>query len=1651
MSDNDYFSYKAASPPSDRTARLNKNFKLNTNIPLQPHHRGAHTPVSPGSNGLQVPSSASLSNALGINQFVAPSQASLGVSRQGQLKRHSSRRGSGSTSSSAHSSRRPSTGTTAPVLNKLTSPAKVNMNLKLDIDSQTGGIQGPMGKRGASQPAQGGHGSNPESSVSTPTLVLPPELASLNTVNSSNALSSPQLPQASVHRSPSLHDATSSNNIHTVGNTPPQEALSSNSSSRSVTMAQSNSVNLRAFKKQYVLNEKLYLEKMKNTLHIDDYYTRRIGLPALSDDDDNYYEDLDVDLDDHFSDHNGKGTPGDDTEFGASFAGGSHMHSNRDNLVAISPKYLLHQLQWVKKNNPEEGPLIDKLNKLQKMEYKYLIKQHKAHDARPEDPGEGGTPVRGVQGGIAAAEKSCMDDIEQFPIISERLNWQTMLSNVLKGDIVLSEKNKLADQVRTPAMKTQLSDDIWYELKAWMNGKSKDDIVKSVKILRDSSDEVFDEILAFRIADEHRGNLTHVEMALLDITDRYYRTIDYWPNMKQMKRDKPITKSSEFVDRLTVFNGWLNIKRYSDIRMRQLKEWVGNEDLDVVRQFTTPSVSSNPSLYAHSTRSFAELVMKEKDIEDIFEKKIFSPLAPWIAKAKALLIQYADTLEGLNIQIDGTVLNQLLLFPMKLIKEIIIIRLSYAKKLKNPTMMIIDQMIEDFSSYIRLSVQLKCAIMEYSHGCPMRIEQDPKFDNTVLEAISYLFTLLHYKVLDTSKTSFRALRGPEILLKYWEELKNVGQYIDNSGKLIANEFNKLTLRILHKLHAYLLQQQDHPPKLKTSAEAEKWLVEVFENLGSMKRKLNRFTNVLTRAFQNSVFYDINDHAALLDNLKNTGHFLIYTGGDLETNGIYLIGSSELLGCEDEQILRILNNCDIGSDLIPRIEKNNSLVRYNNTEYYFERRAYGSVSKDQHLYASNYYTNEGGSTRSINGAMRSSENMRSGADHDIDWDKRTVSVGQSNTGATQEYNTVESEMLDLELKLQSLGYILILCPANPMLWEGDMYNLSSENPLLFEKFKLKLKPNKLALLNQGSSYALEYQTDKFQQIAEDTVTFIERKCSFSTIESNLQRINKAYFRFTYNVLNNYTKFFSTFKAACSNSESLNGIFLFTRDFGRYFLKVNVANYEKKSVIILLMVRLSIRWLAFIIDECDPTDQKTFRWCVQAMEFAMHMTSGHNIMALDPAQFTELKQKIAACMSLLISHFDVMGARATESDKTTLQQRININIHQDFDGDATLKLNSELRLEAISKLEQSTKKNPRLTGKVLDDADKGNKYLLSLASSLSNVSIRWQKRDFVGGGTFGKVYSAINLDNGDILAVKEIRIQDSNTMKKIFPSIKEEMEVLEMLNHPNIVQYYGVEVHREKVNIFMEYCEGGSLASLLEHGRIEDEMVTQVYTLELLEGLAYLHQSGVVHRDIKPENILLDFNGVIKYVDFGAAKKIARNGTIMARFSLSGSSSDHGSSDKRGQDSHNSNDEIPTGLQEMMGTPMYMAPESITGSASKGKFGADDVWSLGCVVLEMITGRRPWSNLDNEWAIMYHVAAGHLPQQPAADEVSAAGRHFLSKCLVQSPSKRSTAVELLVDPWIVEIRELAFGPAEDAQALMTPALEPEPKMQSVPETD
>ena len=107
------------------------------------------------------------------------------------------------------------------------------------------------------------------------------------------------------------------------------------------------------------------------------------------------------------------------------------------------------------------------------------------------------------------------------------------------------------------------------------------------------------------------------------------------------------------------------------------------------------------------------------------------------------------------------------------------------------------------------------------------------------------------------------------------------------------------------------------------------------------------------------------------------------------------------------------------------------------------------------------------------------------------------------------------------------------------------------------------------------------------------------------------------------------------------------------------------------------------------------------------------------------------------------------------------------------------------------------------------------------------------------------------------------------------------------------------------------------------------------------------------------------------------------------------------------------------KSMTGTPMYMSPEVIKGS-SEGRHGTIDVWSLGCVILEMATGRRPWASLDNEWAIMYNIAQGNPPQLPTNDQLSDSGIDFLKRCFERDSKRRSTAAELLQHEWIMAIR-------------------------------
>ncbi|XP_036742577.2 mitogen-activated protein kinase kinase kinase 4 isoform X4 [Manis pentadactyla] len=261
-------------------------------------------------------------------------------------------------------------------------------------------------------------------------------------------------------------------------------------------------------------------------------------------------------------------------------------------------------------------------------------------------------------------------------------------------------------------------------------------------------------------------------------------------------------------------------------------------------------------------------------------------------------------------------------------------------------------------------------------------------------------------------------------------------------------------------------------------------------------------------------------------------------------------------------------------------------------------------------------------------------------------------------------------------------------------------------------------------------------------------------------------------------------------------------------------------------------------------------------------------------------------------------------------------------------------------------------------------------------LRKVTFKWQRGNKIGEGQYGKVYTCISVDTGELMAMKEIRFQPND--HKTIKETADELKIFEGIKHPNLVRYFGVELHREEMYIFMEYCDEGTLEEVSRLGL--QEHVIRLYSKQISTAINVLHEHGIVHRDIKGANIFLTSSGLIKLGDFGCSVKLKNNAQTM-----------------------------PGEVNSTLGTAAYMAPEVITRAKGEGHGRAADIWSLGCVVIEMVTGKRPWHEYEHNFQIMYKVGMGHKP--PIPERLSPEGKDFLSHCLESEPRMRWTASQLL----------------------------------------
>ncbi|KAF5835473.1 kinase-like domain-containing protein [Dunaliella salina] len=245
--------------------------------------------------------------------------------------------------------------------------------------------------------------------------------------------------------------------------------------------------------------------------------------------------------------------------------------------------------------------------------------------------------------------------------------------------------------------------------------------------------------------------------------------------------------------------------------------------------------------------------------------------------------------------------------------------------------------------------------------------------------------------------------------------------------------------------------------------------------------------------------------------------------------------------------------------------------------------------------------------------------------------------------------------------------------------------------------------------------------------------------------------------------------------------------------------------------------------------------------------------------------------------------------------------------------------------------------------------------------AHLSSRFMLGEELGRGAFGQVYKGIDLKSGDTVAIKQIALAGISSSS--LQGVMGEIELLKTLNHKNIVKYVGSFKTRTHLYIILEYMENGALSAIIKPNRfgVFPETLIAVYIAQVLQGLQYLHDQGVVHRDIKGANILTTKEGLVKLADFGVATKL-------------------GELEEHRSELH----------QHVVGTPYWMAPEVIEMTQVTP---ASDIWSVGCLIVELLTGVPPYYDLQPMSALFRIVQDDH---PPLPENITPLMQDFLMSC-------------------------------------------------------
>lgn len=252
--------------------------------------------------------------------------------------------------------------------------------------------------------------------------------------------------------------------------------------------------------------------------------------------------------------------------------------------------------------------------------------------------------------------------------------------------------------------------------------------------------------------------------------------------------------------------------------------------------------------------------------------------------------------------------------------------------------------------------------------------------------------------------------------------------------------------------------------------------------------------------------------------------------------------------------------------------------------------------------------------------------------------------------------------------------------------------------------------------------------------------------------------------------------------------------------------------------------------------------------------------------------------------------------------------------------------------------------------------------------------------LGKGTMGVIYKATDPLLNRVVAIKTINMSlDSDEMAEYEARFYQEAKAAGGLNHPNIVTIYDIGKSGNVAYMAMELLEGEELRALMTPGKPQPAIRAIDIAAQVAEGLGYAHRSGVIHRDIKPANIMIVRDGLAKIADFGIARMRAA--------------------------------EVQTQAGVLLGSPRYMSPEQVLGKRAEPR---SDIFSLGVILYEMLTGKPPFTGDDLNSMMLQTL--NHMPPAPSSSnpELPEMLDFIVAKALAKNPEERyQDAYQLATD--------------------------------------